>query len=112
MKIRTLTAALALCLIAACSAPKEPVKVEETPKEPVAPIAKETPTAKPVYKYTERYFVERAAIAADTDFDDPLQAIRVIQLKDGGNQVLVVSSFDQVKENGKDMGMESWLAVE
>ncbi len=112
MKLHLIVTIAAIAVLGACSAPKEPVAVDEPPREPAQPIAKETPAAKPVYKYTERYFIEKAAIAADTDFDDPLQAIRVIQIKDGVNQVLVVTSFDQVKENGKDIGMESWLAIE
>jgi hypothetical protein len=106
-----LSIVLLSCLLAACSTPEKVVQ-EAPPEKPAEPIVKELPTTTQVYKYNERYYVKGASIAEDTDFDDPLQAIRVIQIKESRNEVLVISAFDQAKIAGKDVGMESWLAIE
>ena len=95
-------------LIASCSAPMEEVK-------PVPPeVTKETLTPPPpsrVFQFEERYFVREAAIDLETNIEEPLQAIRVIQLKSGTNDVLVISAFDKAEE-GRSQASETWFAVE
>lgn len=106
MKYIFSTLVFACVLLAACSAPEE-IKTEQPP------IAKKDsiitpPPATRVYTYNERYFIPNASIDDATNIDDPLQAIRVIQLKKGTNKVLVISSFDKLGENS----LETWFGIE
>ena len=92
--------------LASCSGSKEGIQT-------VKPETQKTPTPVPevdtrIYDYEDRYFVKDASIDRDTNVDDPLQAIRVIQLKSGPNQVLVLSKIEKV--NG--IGVETWFGVE
>ena len=80
--------------------PQAPPIVKEKKIEPVEPER--------VYSYTERYYVKNAVIGDPKDVNDPLQAIRVIQLEPGGNEVLVISSFDKLGETS----LETWLGIE
>ena len=54
------------------------------------------------------YYVKGAVIGDPKDVDDPLQAIRVIQLKPGADEVLVISSFDKQGETS----LETWFGIE
>jgi hypothetical protein len=111
MKEINLVFALALCafLAASCSGPREEVTV-------IKPSIKPEPAAPPapprVFTFEDRYFVRDAAIDNPANVDDPLQAIRVIQLKPGANQVIVISSFDKANEQGKEVALETWLGIE
>ena len=102
-----LTLSLAV-LLGACSAPKEEVKpvVVEVKPEPLAP-----PPPTRVFQFEDRYFVRGAAIDLETNIDDPLQAIRVIQLKAGSNEVLVISNFEKA-EAGRTQASETWFGLE
>jgi hypothetical protein len=92
-------------LLASCSSPKEEVK-------PVKPeIAEKIDVPKTdarVFKFEDRYYVKNASIDKATNIDDPVQALRVIQLKEGMNETLVISAFDKVDGEAQ----ETWLGVE
>ncbi|MBR9976282.1 MAG: hypothetical protein KFF77_11920 [Bacteroidetes bacterium] len=94
-------------LFSACSGSEEQVSPESPPPPP------KTTEIKPVeavreFTYTERYYVTRATIGDPSDVDDALQAIRIIQLKPGENDVLVISSFDRQGE----ASLETWFGIE
>lgn len=95
-------------LLLACSAPKEEVKpvVVDVKPEPLTP-----PPANRVFQFEDRYFVRGASIDLETNIDDPLQAIRVIQLKAGSNEVIVISNFEKA-EAGRTQASETWFGVE
>lgn len=103
---RTLFLVLSVFL-AACSGTEEQIK-PETP--PAPPKTTEIKPVEPVreFTYNERYYVTRATIGDPSDVDDALQAIRVIQLKPGANEVLVISSFDRQGETS----LETWFGIE
>ncbi|MDH7514380.1 MAG: hypothetical protein QHI48_00695 [Bacteroidota bacterium] len=97
-----------LFMVLSCSAPKEevePLKVE--------PIAEPLKPPEPVreFQFEERYLVRHASIDTSTRVEDPLQAVRVVQLKPGANTVLVISSFDK-SSNTKRAAVETWFAIE
>jgi hypothetical protein len=106
-----ITAPFVLAMVLwSCSSTKE-----ETVPQPE--VKKETPPAvvmepEKIYRYDQRYLVQDASIDKATKVTDPLQAVRVIQIKPGENQVLVISSFDHVNEDGKDVALETWLGIE
>ncbi|MFA6233477.1 MAG: hypothetical protein WC824_04710 [Bacteroidota bacterium] len=106
MRFNIVALLAAFIILAACSSTKEVV----TPAPP--PVSKETKPVKPPiereFAYTERYYVKGAVIGDSADIKDPLQAIRVIQLKQGSGEVLVLSSFDKLGE----ATMETWLGIE
>lgn len=101
---------LALCamflLVSACSGTKE--EVTSQPPPVVKQAAPEKAPAEREFTYTERYYVKNAVIGDPADVSDPLQAIRVIQLKPGSGEVLVISSFD----NEGEKPLETWLGIE
>jgi len=98
-------------LFLSCTAPKEEVKTPEVKTEKPRPLTEYKPETK-VYEYSERYFVRKASIAPVADVEDPLQALRVVQLKEGPNEVLVLSRIDEEGEAGSKSPMETWLAIE
>lgn len=102
----------AVIVFAACSSPKEEIK--ETPPPPKQEEPKMAPPveATKLYKYNDRYMVPASRISDATDFNDPLQAIRVIQLRQGMNNVLVISSFDKMMIDGKETPVETWIGIE
>ncbi len=92
--------------LAACSGAEEQVAVQQ-------PVVEPTPVKEPVvdtrvFKYTERYAVRGALLAKATNVDDPVQALRVIQLVRGAHDALVISAFD--KEG--DTPTETWFGIE
>ena len=106
MKYVFSTLIFACILLAACSAPEE-IKTE-TPTIAKKDSIITPPAAARVYTYNDRYFIPDASIDDATNVDDPLQAIRVIQLKKGANKVLVISSFDKLGETS----LETWFGIE
>ncbi|MBE0645024.1 MAG: hypothetical protein IH600_13150 [Bacteroidetes bacterium] len=106
MKYNILTLAAAMLLLSACSSTEEQVKPEPPPVKKETEIKHVEPVR--VFTYTERYYVKGASIGDPTDVDDPLQAIRVIQLKPGTGEVLVVSSFDKQDATS----LETWFGIE
>ena len=105
--LRVIVFALAL-LAGACSAPKEEVKpvIPEVKLEPLTP-----PPPARVFEFEDRYFVRGASIDLETNIDDPLQAIRVIQIKQGESDVLVISSFEKAG-NDRSQATETWFGLE
>ena len=100
---------LAAALLASCSAPKEEIRTEK-PEVKSVDITPPVPTR--VFQFEDRYYVKGAAIDKSSNIDDPMQALRVIQIKEGPNDVLVISSFEKIQENGKPMPSETWFGVE
>ncbi len=96
----------AILLFSACSSTEEQVKPEPPPVEKETAVKPVEPER--VFTYTERYYVKGAVIGDPKDVDDPLQAIRVIQLKPGADEVLVISSFDKQGETS----LETWFGIE
>jgi hypothetical protein len=94
-------------LLASCSGTNDEIQTEAPPVAKKDTIITPPPAAR-VYTFTERYFIPGAEIDAATNVDDPLQAIRVIQLKEGKNNVLVISSFDKLGETT----LETWFGIE
>ncbi|MDX9758046.1 MAG: hypothetical protein RBU27_02700 [Bacteroidota bacterium] len=97
---------LAAVFLVSCASTEEQLPPQAPPiekKRTIEPVQPER-----VYSYTERYYVKNAVIGDPKDVDDPLQAIRVIQLQPGGNEVLVISSFDELGETT----LETWLGIE
>ncbi len=91
--------------ITSCSSPKEEVK----PLTPEVQQKLDLPkTDARVFKFEDRYYVKNAAIDKATNVDDPVQALRVIQLKAGANETLVISAFDKVEGEAQ----ETWLGLE
>ena len=102
----------ALCFCAAfvsCSGPKEEVK--PAPLQTPPPVLS-IPAPERVFRYEDRYFVRNASIDSPANITEPLQAIRVIQLKPGANSALVISSFEKTQENGEETATESWFGIE
>lgn len=61
----------------------------------------------------DRYYVKNAKIAAPTAIDEPVQAIRVIQLEPGQHEVLVLfKSEESQQSNGEVAHIETWLGIE
>lgn len=92
--------------LVSCASTEEQIPPQAPPvekKQTIEPVQPER-----VYSYTERYYVKNAVIGDPKDVEDPLQAIRVIQLQPGGNEVLVISSFDKLGEST----LETWLGIE
>ena len=88
-----------------CSSPKEEVK----PVTPEVQQKLDLPKIDArVFKFEDRYYVKNAAIDKATNIDDPVQALRVIQLKPGANETLVISAFDKVDGEAQ----ETWLGLE
>jgi hypothetical protein len=106
MKLHALAIAMLLLLFSACSSTEEQVKTEPPPVEKEKDIKPIEPVRE--YTYSERYYVRNATIGDPTDVDDALQAIRVIQLKPGGNEVLVINSMEKYGDNT----METWFGIE
>jgi hypothetical protein len=96
----------AVFVLLACSAGKEQVEVD-TPVVRVDTIAPPVLDTR-VFKYNERYFVRGALLAKATNIDDPVQALRVIQLVRGAHDALIISSF----EKEYDVPTETWLGIE
>jgi hypothetical protein len=95
-----------LAVLAACSGSEEQVKAD-------VPIIRVDTIAAPavdtrVFKYNERYYVRGALLAKATNVDDPVQALRVIQLVRGAHEALVISSF----ENDGPIPTETWFGLE
>lgn len=107
MTIRFAALAAVIMIFAACSGSEKQVTPEAPPPPPrkteITPVEPERE-----FTYTERYFVTRATIGDPKDVDDALQAIRVIQLKPGADEVLVISSFDRQGETA----LETWFGIE
>lgn len=106
MNIRLFALSVFLLLFVSCTAPEEQIKLEPPPTEKKKEIAPVEQVRE--FTFNERYYVRGASIGDPTEVDDPLQAIRVIQLTPGNNEVLVISSFD--REGGTPR--ESWLGIE
>lgn len=106
MRYTSAAVILLVILLSACSSTQEQVKMVPPEKDETPKIVPPEPERE--FTFNERYFVRDAAIGDPKDVDDPLQAIRVIQLQKGSNQVLVISSFDKVAGEA----METWLGVE
>lgn len=107
MKITVQLCLAAAVFLAACSGSENNVPPEAPPVAKKDSVITPPPTAR-VFTYNERYFIENASIADAKDIDDALQAIRVIQLKEGKNQVIVISSFDKLGETS----LETWFGIE
>jgi hypothetical protein len=95
-----------LAVLAACSGSEEQVRAD-------VPIIRVDTIAAPavdtrVFKYNERYYVRGALLAKATNVDDPVQALRVIQLVRGAHEALIISSF----ENDGPVPTETWLGLE
>jgi len=97
-------------LLFSCSAPKEEIKEVIVDKPTQTTPVPDTDTE--VYRYNDRYFVKDASIDLSTNIDDPLQALRVIQLMPGHNQVLVISSFREDEESDAGERTETWFGLE
>ena len=95
-------------LLAACSGSQE--EVRETVTEVKTDTLPPPPEEVIVYDFNERYFVRNAAIDDEKEVENPLQALRVIQMKKGTGQVLVISAFED-KDGGK-VKLETWLGIE
>ncbi len=95
-------------VVAACSGSQE--EVRETVPVVKADTLPPPPEEVIVYDFTERYFVRNAAIGDEKEVENPLQALRVIQMKEGTGQVLVISAFED-KDGGK-VKLETWLGIE
>ena len=105
MKHSLVLSITAFVLFSACSGTPENVQTAPPPvqkKEEVKPIEPERE-----YTYTERYYVKGATISDPAEVSDALQALRVIQLKPGGGEVLVISSFDKL-----NTALETWFGIE
>ena len=98
---------ITLLVLAGCSGAKEELKTEAPPVAKKDTVVTPPPTER-VYTYSERYAIPDATIDEATNVDDPLQAIRVIQLKEGKNSVLVISSFDTLA----GQSLETWFGIE
>jgi hypothetical protein len=107
--ISTAVLLASILLIAGCSGPKEDI---QQIKPEISKPHIETPPPARVFKYENRYFVRNASIDNPANIDDPLQAIRVIQLKEGPNAVLVISSFDKSDAGSSDAAVGTWLGLE
>lgn len=95
-------------LFVACSGSQE--EIRETVTEVKTDTLPPPPEEVIEYDFTERYFVRNAAIDDEKEVKDPLQALRVIQMKEGSGQVLVISAFEDM-DDGK-VKMETWLGIE
>ena len=97
-------------LFISCSGPKEEIPPpKEEPKDLGLPLEK----PKPVFMINDRYYVKNATLAPPTAIDDPVQAIRVIQLEAGPHEVLVLFKTEQSQEsNGEVVHNETWLGIE
>ena len=94
-------------LLAACSGSEEQVRMEiPPPKKEEKKITPPPPERE--FTFNERYYVRNAEIDDPENINDPLQAIRVIQLKEGNSEVLVISSFDKLAQQS----METWFGIE
>ena len=111
MNIRRLLPAVLLgaLLLPSCASPKEEI---QTVKPEIGKVDVTPPAPPRVFQYEDRYFVRDAAIDPSTRVDDPLQAIRVIQLKPGTHDVLVISVFAKEKEGGAEVASETWFGIE
>jgi len=105
MKYSLVLSTIAIISFSACSSAPETVQTTPPPvqkQEEVKPIEPERE-----FTYTERYYVKGATISDPTEVSDALQAIRVIQLKPGSGEVLVISSFDKL-----NTALETWFGIE
>ncbi|NOY05285.1 MAG: hypothetical protein GXO82_01410 [Chlorobi bacterium] len=103
------TAALVL-FISSCSAP---VEKEEKPKEEKPRVEKkEVPPEPRNFSFEQRYFIRNAAIGKSTDIENPFEALRVIQIKKGTDEVLVINKIKTVTVNGSKEATETWFGIE
>ena len=100
---------LTAAVFASCSAPKEEIRTE---KPEVKNVNITPPVPVRVFQFEDRYYVKGAAIDKSTNIDDPMQALRVIQIKEGPNEVLVISSFEKAQDNARSVPSETWFGVE
>ncbi len=107
MKFTSAAAILLAVLLAACSGSEEQVRMEIPPPKKEEPKIAPPPPERE-FTFNERYYVKSAAIDDPENINDALQAIRVIQLKEGKNEVLVISSFDKLAQQS----METWFGIE
>lgn len=107
MKFTSAAIALLAVLLVACSGSEEQVRMEIPPPRKEEPKITPPPPERE-FTFTERYYIKNAAIDDPENIDDALQAIRVIQLKEGKNEVLVISSFDKLAQQS----METWFGIE
>jgi len=107
MNIKSVAIALLAVLLAACSGTEEQVRMEIPPPKKEEPKITPPPPERE-FTFNERYYVKSAAIDDPENVNNPLQAIRVIQLKEGNNEVLVISSFDKLAQQS----METWFGIE
>ena len=100
---------ICVCFIS-CSGPKEETPPQkEEPKKIVVPVEK----PKATFMINDRYYVKNAQLAPPTAIDDPVQAIRVIQLEPGTHEVLVLFKTDESQaDNGEVVHNETWLGLE
>ena len=107
------SAVLFCCLVlvgfSRCSGPKEEIKELKPEAKHEEPRLPEKPR---VFNFEDRYYVRGASLDNPTNIDDPLQASRVIQIKEGPNQVLVVNSFNPDYVNGQKVNVETWFGIE
>lgn len=96
-------------LFISCSGTKEetpPPKVEI--KTPLPPVEK----PKRNFAINDRYYVKNAVLASPTKIDDPLQAIRVIQLQEGAGETLVLFTMQEMIVNEELARYETWMGIE
>ncbi len=104
-------AALTLVLLmASCSAPVEKV-VERKEEKPRVEEKKVLPEPRD-FTFEQRYFVRHATIGLSTDIENPFEALRVIQVRRGKNEVLVINKIQTDTLNGRKEATETWLGVE
>jgi hypothetical protein len=106
MKYNILAFLAAAVLFFGCSSTKEEVNLQPPPVKKEVRPEKEPPPR--VFTYTERYWVKNAVIGDPEKLQDPLQAIRVIQLQPGSGEVLVFS----VVETKGETALETWFGIE
>ena len=64
------------------------------------------------FSIIDRYYVRNAALASPKQIDDPLQAIRVIQLAPGESEVLVLFTMDDPQRDNAHGKVEMWFGIE
>lgn len=97
-------------LLLSCSGTKEETP---PPKPKVEPPTVKVEKPKRTFEINDLYYVKNAVLVPPTNIDEPLQAIRVIQLEPGKHQVLVLFRTDEVEESDGDIvHYETWLGIE
>lgn len=87
---------------------------EETPPPKVTIKTPTAPPQEPPRRFSiiDRYYVRNATLASPKQIDDPLQAIRVIQLAPGESEVLVLFSMNDPQRDDSQGTVEMWFGIE